>query len=36
VAQPSGYDDRARPLIRQQLALAGYRLAATLKAIWPE
>lgn len=36
IEQPAGYDDRARPLTRQQLALAGYRLAATLKAIWPE
>jgi hypothetical protein len=34
IEQPSGYDDRARPLVRQQLALAGYRLAETLKAIW--
>jgi hypothetical protein len=36
IEQPAGYDDRARPLIRQQLAMAGYRLAQTLKAIWPE
>lgn len=35
VEQPAGYDDRARPLVRQQLALGGYRLAETLKAIWP-
>jgi S1/P1 Nuclease len=35
VTQPAGYDDRARPLVRRQLALAGYRLAETLKAIWP-
>lgn len=36
IEQPSDYDARARPLIRQQLALGGYRLAAVLKAIWPE
>jgi hypothetical protein len=36
IEQPSGYDDRARKLVRQQLAVAGFRLAATLKAIWPE
>ncbi|HEY0872028.1 MAG TPA: S1/P1 nuclease [Vicinamibacterales bacterium] len=36
IEQPAGYDDRARPLIRRQLAVAGYRLAQTLKAIWPE
>jgi hypothetical protein len=36
IEQPAGYDDRARPLIRHQLALAGFRLAATLKAIWPD
>lgn len=36
IEQPAGYDDRARPLIRRQLAVAGYRLAQTLKAIWPD
>jgi S1/P1 nuclease len=36
IEQPAGYDDRARPIIRRQLALAGFRLAATLKAIWPD
>ena len=36
IEQPAGYDDRARPLIRQQLARGGFRLAATLKAIWPD
>jgi hypothetical protein len=36
IEQPADYDDRARPLIRQQLAVAGFRLAATLKAIWPD
>ena len=36
IEQPAVYDDRARPLITQQLALAGFRLAATLKAIWPD
>jgi hypothetical protein len=35
IQQPAGYDDRARPIMRQQLALGGYRLAAVLKAIWP-
>ncbi len=35
IEQPSDYDARARPVIRQQLALGGYRLAAVLKAIWP-
>jgi hypothetical protein len=35
VRQPAGYDERARPVVRRQLALAGYRLAETLKAIWP-
>ena len=35
VEQPPGYDERARPLVRQQLALGGYRLAETLRAIWP-
>lgn len=36
IEQPAGYDERARPLVRQQLAMAGYRLAAVLRAIWPE
>jgi hypothetical protein len=36
IEQPAGYDDRARPLIRRQLAVAGFRLAATLKAVWPD
>jgi hypothetical protein len=35
VTQPAGYDERARPMVRRQLALAGYRLAQTLDAIWP-
>jgi hypothetical protein len=35
IEQPPGYDDLARSRVRQQLARAGYRLAATLKAIWP-
>ena len=35
IAQPPDYDARARPLIRQQFASGGYRLAAVLKAIWP-
>jgi hypothetical protein len=36
IEQPAGYDDRSRSLIRIQLAKGGYRLAALLKAIWPE
>lgn len=36
IEQPAGYDDRARSLVRQQLALAGFRLAQTLKTIWPD
>jgi hypothetical protein len=36
IEQPAGYDDRARTITRQQLAIAGFRLAATLKAIWPD
>jgi len=35
IEQPAGYDDVARPLIRQQLAAGGFRLAAVLRAIWP-
>ncbi|MEO5896090.1 MAG: S1/P1 nuclease, partial [Vicinamibacterales bacterium] len=35
IEQPPGYDDRARPIIRQQLAAGGYRLAAVLTSIWP-
>src|SRR5215210_110808 len=30
IEQPAGYDDRARAIIRQQLAAGGYRLAAVL------
>ena len=36
IEQPADYDQRARVLVRQQLAAAGYRLAEILKAIWPE
>lgn len=36
IQQPSGYDDMAKARVRVQLAKGGYRLAATLKAIWPE
>jgi hypothetical protein len=36
IEQPPGYDGRARGLVRQQLAKAGYRLAATLTAVWPD
>lgn len=35
IEQPPGYDDMARPLVRQQLTIGGFRLAAVLKAIWP-
>ncbi|MEO6213699.1 MAG: S1/P1 nuclease, partial [Vicinamibacterales bacterium] len=35
IEQPGGYDERARPIIRQQLAAGGYRLAAVLRSIWP-
>ena len=33
---PPGYEEAARQRVRLQLAKGGYRLAATLKAIWPE
>jgi hypothetical protein len=36
IQQPRGYDTLARSLVPDQLARAGYRLAATLRAIWPE
>jgi hypothetical protein len=36
IEQPAGYDDMGRARVRVQLAKAGYRLAATLQAIWPE
>ena len=36
IEQPDGYDDMARARVRVQLAKGGYRLAATLKAIWPD
>lgn len=35
IEQPAGYDDLARSRVPVQLAAAGYRLAATLTAIWP-
>ncbi|MBA2304894.1 MAG: S1/P1 nuclease [Acidobacteria bacterium] len=35
IAQPPGYDEMARPIVRDQLAAGGYRLAAVLRAIWP-
>jgi hypothetical protein len=35
IEQPADYDARARAITREQLARAGYRLAETLKAIWP-
>jgi hypothetical protein len=36
VQPPPGYEEAARTRVRTQLAKAGYRLAATLKAIWPD
>lgn len=36
IEQPERYDDLARARIPVQLATAGYRLAATLKGIWPD
>jgi hypothetical protein len=36
IEQPSDYDARAVPLVRQQLAAAGYRLATVLRAIWSD
>jgi len=36
IHQPAGYDDLARERVPTQLAAAGFRLAATLKAIWPD
>lgn len=36
IEQPPDYEERAKPITRKQLALAGYRLAETLKAIWPD
>jgi hypothetical protein len=35
IAQQRGYDPMATAVVRSQLAKAGYRLAATLQAIWP-
>jgi hypothetical protein len=35
IQQPQGYDDRSKRQVRTQLAKAGYRLSALLKAIWP-
>ena len=35
IEQPPDYEARAKPITREQLARAGYRLAETLKAIWP-
>ena len=35
IRQPAGYDDLAKSRVPAQLAAAGYRLAATLQAIWP-
>ncbi len=34
IEQPAGYDDRSRARVRIQLAKAGHRLAALLRAIW--
>lgn len=36
IDQPAGYDDLARAIVPGQLARGGYRLAETLKAIWPD
>jgi hypothetical protein len=36
ITQAPSYDDLARKRLPLQLAAAGYRLAATLNAIWPE
>lgn len=36
IEQPADYDERARALVPRQLAAAGYRLAAVLRAIWPD
>jgi hypothetical protein len=36
IEQPANYDDMAKARVRVQLAKGGYRLAATLKAIWPD
>ena len=36
IQQPPNYDEMARGRLRLQLAAAGYRLGATLKAIWPD
>ena len=36
IQPPAGYEEAARMRVRTQLSKAGYRLAATLKAIWPD
>jgi hypothetical protein len=36
IEQPPGYDDRSRSRVRIQLAKGGYRLAAVLRAVWPD
>jgi len=36
IQQPAGYDERSREQVRMQLAKGGYRLAALLRAIWPQ
>jgi S1/P1 Nuclease len=36
IEQPAGYDGMAKARVRVQLAKSGYRLAATLRAIWPD
>jgi hypothetical protein len=36
IEQPPDYEARAKPITREQLSRAGYRLAQTLKAIWPD
>jgi len=36
VTLPADYQTRSRDIVEQELSKAGYRLAALLKAIWPE
>jgi hypothetical protein len=36
IRQPPDYDGRSRARVRAQLAKGGYRLAAVLRAIWPD
>lgn len=36
ITLPTGYDEKSRDIVEVELAKAGYRLAALLKAIWPD